>query len=101
MDDVEYIVMSDDGRGRDLTIPGVLINYEEGKKLADFYKENKNNQNILDSIVLEVDFEMEHQNNTVKYDIFMTSDNEAVYKLLIELQHYHAELNGQAILNVH
>jgi hypothetical protein len=38
-------------------------------------------QNILDSIVLEVDFEKEHPNNTIKYDIFMTSDNEAVYKL--------------------
>jgi hypothetical protein len=101
MDDIDYIVMSDDGRGRDLTIPGVLINYADGKKLSDFYKDNKNNQNILDSIVLEVDFEMEHPNNTVKYDIFMTSDNEAVYKLLNELYHYQVELKDQAILNVH
>jgi hypothetical protein len=101
MDPIEYIVMSDDGRGRDITIPGVLINQADGKKLADFYRENKDNSKVLESIVLEVDFEMEHSSNTVKYDIYMSSDNEAVYKLLRELYHYQKELKDLAILNVH
>ena len=33
--------MSDDGRGRDLTIPAVLINKADGKKIQDFYIKNK------------------------------------------------------------
>jgi hypothetical protein len=93
--------MSDDGRGRDITIPGILISRSDGQKLADFYRENKDNQKVLDSIVLEVDFEMEHSSNIVNYDIYMSSDNEAVYKLLKELYHYQKELNDQAILSVH
>jgi hypothetical protein len=100
-DPIEYIVMSDDGRGRDITIPGVLISQSDGFKLSDFYRTNKDNQKVLDSIVLEVDFEMEHSSNTVKYDIYMSSDNEAVYKLLKELTDYQRELGDQAILNVH
>jgi hypothetical protein len=100
-DDINNIVMSDDGRGRDITIPGVLISKADGMKLAEFYIQNKNKRRIIESIVLEVDIEMEHSSNTVKYDNYMTSDNEDVYNLLIDFYFYHKALKDQAILNVH
>lgn len=95
--------MSDDGRnvGIDISIPGVLISYEDGQILRDFYVANKDNQNVLDSIVLEVIFEMEHSSNTVKYDLYMASDNDIVYKLLADLYVYQKELAYQAKLTAH
>lgn len=37
-EDVNKIVMSDDGSGAGLRIPSMLISYEDGQKLIDFMK---------------------------------------------------------------
>lgn len=37
-EDVSKIVMSDDGSGAGLRIPSMLISYEDGQKLIDFFK---------------------------------------------------------------
>ena len=93
--------MSDDGRGRELTIPAVLINKADGLKLEEFYRQNKDNEAILKNIVLEIDFDMEHPNNTVKYDIYFSSENEDVYTLLKELYYYQKKLENYVNLTVH
>jgi hypothetical protein len=93
--------MSDDGRGREVTIPAVLINKADGLKLEEFYRQNKDNEAILKNVVLEIDFEMEHPNNTVKYDIYFSSENEDVYTLLKELHYYQRKLENFVNLTVH
>ncbi len=95
---ISNIVMADDGRGRELTIPGVLISQFDGKILTDFFEKNPDRAK---EIVLEVDFEMEHPNNTVNYDLYTTADNEMVYKLLTEFQYYQEELDKKVNLKVH
>ena len=47
--DVEEKNMPDDGRGNEVSIPSVLISYEDGEKLKKFYTDNKNNKTTLDS----------------------------------------------------
>lgn len=39
-EDINKIVMSDDGSGAGLRIPSMLISYEDGQKLIDFMKES-------------------------------------------------------------
>ncbi len=39
--DPHNIIMTDDGQGRNLTIPGVLISKEDGEIIKDFYRKNK------------------------------------------------------------
>lgn len=98
---VNSIIMADDGRGMELTIPGILIPYEEGKILKDFWIENKDKPDILSKIVLEVDFEMENPNNFVEYDIWYTPDQEQIYKLIGDFYTYHEALRNQSRLNMH
>lgn len=98
---IDYIVMADDGNGRDISIPALLITYEDGKILQDYYTKYKDDKKKLDQLILEINFEMEHPNNTVTYDLYFTSDNELTYKLLMELYFYHRHLHSQTKLNVH
>jgi hypothetical protein len=93
--------MADDGRGREITIPGILISYEDGAKLKDYYRKYKDDPEQLKKIVLEVNFEMEHPSNTVKYDLYMTSDNEQIYRLFQDFYHLSKELIPQTNLTVH
>jgi hypothetical protein len=97
-EDIDYIVMADDGRGSEISIPAVLISKDDGKVLTDFYVANKEK---ADKIKLEVDFIMEHPNNTVNYDLFTTSDNEMVYKIMMDFYQYQKELINVANLRVH
>ncbi len=39
--DPHNIMMIDDGQGRNLTIPGVLISKEDGEIIKNFYRKNK------------------------------------------------------------
>lgn len=98
---IEDIFMADDGRGRDLVIPGVMITYEEGEILKNYYKQNKENKEILDSIRLEIDFEMENRTNIVKLDFFVNSDNEKFYKVISDLYYHLTELQEFIDLNVY
>jgi hypothetical protein len=97
-EEISRVVMADDGRGRELSIPGVLINAQDGKILTDFFSQKKDKSQDL---VLEVDFEMEHPSNTVKYDFYSTADNESVYKLMIDFFLYQMELWEKTNLTVH
>ena len=57
-DDVRNIIMSDDGTGEDITIPAVLINKREGDLIKKFYLDNQNNTEILNKIILSINFDM-------------------------------------------
>lgn len=97
-ENVETVVMADDGRGREITIPGVLISKKDGQLLIDYLAENSDN---INKVRLEVDFVMEHANNTVKYDIYTTSDNEVVYKLINDFYYYQKQIFDLTNLTVH
>jgi len=88
--------MADDGRGREITIPGVLISKKEGDRIIQYMKDHP----TVD-VVMEIDFEMEHESNIVKLDVFLTADTEVVYKLLKDFYFYNILLKGQVNLTMH
>lgn len=51
------ILMVDDGFGKNLTIPGVLISKEDGDIIKQFWKDNKNDAYLRD-IKVAIKFEM-------------------------------------------
>jgi hypothetical protein len=99
-EDVNDVIMVDDGRGRDLVIPGVLITQQQGEKIKQFYNENKLFPKILDDIRVEVDFEMENRTNIVKLDFFVTSFNENFYNLINEISSHFKEIKELIDLNI-
>lgn len=57
-ENLDNVLMADDGTGSDIIIPTIMISKEEGDKIKDFMKRNKNNWNVLSSIVVSVEFRM-------------------------------------------
>ncbi len=57
-ENIDGIIMSDDGTGRDLTIPGLLISYKDGQKLKEFYLRNQDENGIFDQITLRINYEI-------------------------------------------
>lgn len=100
-EEVSDVIMADDGRGRDLTIPGVLISFKQGEILKNFYRENNLFPKIIENIRIEVDFEMENRTNTVKLDFFVTSFNENFYNLMGEIASHLKEIKNSIDLNVY
>lgn len=85
--DIESVIMADDGQGKNIFIPGVLISKEDGEIIKTYYKNNKDKIN-RHPIILEIDFEMETSDNTVSLDVYFGSHDDKILKLLVDLQYY-------------
>lgn len=83
--------MSDDGHGKSLTIPGVLISKEDGQIIKTFYEKNKDKM-LNKPIVLEIDFEMETSDGVVSFDVYFSSNDFSMIKNLIDMESYFASL---------
>ena len=100
-DTIGGIFMSDDGSGYDISIPAVLISNSDGKKLVEYYLEHADSHEDIKEIKLEVKFENENKDNTVKYDIWYSPDQENAYIFLNEFKNFQYALGEQAILGIH
>lgn len=95
----DKMFLADDGRGGDISIPAVLISLSDGQKLIDYYSSHLHDKSHR--IRLEINFIVEKTDNTVKYDIWFTPDQENVYQFLIDFEKYQRLLGENAILGVH
>jgi len=95
------IFMSDEGTGYDITIPAVLISNSDGKKLVEYYLNHADSHEDIKEIKLEVKFENENKDNTVKYDIWYSPDQGNAYYFLNDFRKYQDILGDNAILGVH
>ncbi len=57
-EDVHKLMMADDGTGRDIQIPAILVSKKEGDILKKFFVDNQNDRALLDSIIISVEFEI-------------------------------------------
>ena len=57
-ENIENVIMSDDGTGSDIIIPTIMISKEDGEKIKEFMKRNKNDYNVLASLVVSIEFRM-------------------------------------------
>jgi hypothetical protein len=73
-EDVDDIVMSDDGTGAGVRIPSLLISKSDGAKIIDFLKTASDLE--LQQISIVADFEIKRPDNRVEYDIWYSSSNE-------------------------
>lgn len=73
-EDVENVVMSDDGTGAGIRIPSLLISKGDGAKLIDYM--NTASQDELNQIAIMANFDISRPDNRVEYDIWFSSSNE-------------------------
>ena len=95
----ERMFLPDDGSGKDISIPAVLISLTDGQKLIEYYTSHPHDKSHR--IRLEIQFSLEKTDNTVKYDIWFTPDQENVYKFLTDFKRYQELLGKKASLGVH
>ena len=100
-DNIGGIFMSDEGTGYDISIPAVLISNSDGKKLVAYYLNHADSHEDIKEIKLEVKFENENKDNTVKYDIWYSPDQESAYSFLNDFKNFQDALGENAILGIH
>lgn len=86
--DPKNIIMIDDGTGSDIMIPLILISKKDGEILKDYYIRNQMNTDSLKKLILDIDFQIEHNSNTALVEIFMNSESSEIYNLIEQFTKY-------------
>ena len=100
-DNIGGVFINDEGAGYDISIPAVLISNTDGKKLVTYYLNHADSHEDIKEIKLEIKFENENRDNTVKYDIWYSPDQTNAYLFLNDFQNLQESLGDKAILGVH
>ena len=95
------IFVSEEGLSSDITIPALLISKDDGQHLINYYKEHADSHEDIKDIRFEVKFENEKLDNTVKYDVWYSPDQENTYIFFKEFKSLQDALGENAILGVH
>jgi hypothetical protein len=57
-EDLDQVLMADDGTGADIFIPTIMISQEDGDKIKEFFRKNKNDGPVLSNIVVSIEFRL-------------------------------------------
>ncbi len=58
IEEIDRVLMTDDGTASDIFIPTILISKSDGDKLKEFFNSHKDEEKVLSSITLSVEFKM-------------------------------------------
>ncbi|CAG9329323.1 unnamed protein product [Blepharisma stoltei] len=81
-EDITKIVMIDDGTAGNVFIPSILIGKDDGALIRNKVLENAGFIDRMHNVALTFTFEMPHPDNTVEYEIWMSSENHLVRSFL-------------------
>ena len=73
-ENIESVIMSDDGTGGGIRIPSMLIGKTDGRKLIDFLQRADDKE--IDQTAIMAQFIMEKPDDRVEYDLWYTSSND-------------------------
>ncbi len=90
-EDVNKVIMSDDGTGTGIRIPAMLIGKKEGQLLKDFL--TKQPAELAAKAALSAEFVFKNQDNKVNWELWYTSTND---KALDFLRNFH-EVNKEVL----
>ncbi|MCQ2820182.1 MAG: hypothetical protein MJ252_23185 [archaeon] len=100
-ENIKNIIMADDGTGKGINIPSLIINYKDAEIIKNYIKDNTINGN-QPQIILEVDFQTEtDKKNKVEYSLWYSPDQSQIYLLLNDLYNYHMEMEEYTKLDIH
>lgn len=85
-EDIENVIMSDDGTGGGIRIPSMLVSKTDGKKLIDWLKRSSDEE--LDQTAIMAQFIMEKPDDRVEYDIWFTSSNDRALDFISDFKEH-------------
>ena len=90
---IESVLISDYAyKGNDITIPVIVMNYENGTTLKQFIFNN----NSSASIDITIHFEITNKTDKVDVNIWYSADDEQIYKLFTDMSKYYNMLLSSA-----
>lgn len=98
-DDVDTLVMSDDGTGGGIRIPSMIIGKTEGRKLLDFLKRASKEE--LEQTAIMAQFVMEKPDDRVEYDIWFTSSNDRALDFISDFKEYDQKFGDKVLMQPH
>jgi hypothetical protein len=92
------VLISDyDYKGNDITIPVIVMNYENGTTLKQFIFNN----NSSASIDITLHFEIANKTDKVDVNIWYSADDEQIYKLITNMsEYYNVLLSSSKFVNI-
>jgi len=85
-EDIQNVIMGDDGTGTGIRIPSMLIGKAQGAILMDQAKLNK------EPVTLSAEFVMKHPDNTVEMELWYSSANVLALDFVKEFDKYMKDL---------
>ena len=95
-EDIENIVMSDDGTGGGIRIPSMLIGKTDGKKLVDFLTRESSKE--IEQIAIMAQFIMDKPDDRVEYDIWFTSSNDRALDFISDFKEYDEKFGPKVLM---
>lgn len=83
-ENIQQLILSDDGTGSDVQIPVILINNQEGEIIKKFFNDYKNDKYTINRITANIEH-LSEISETIRMDLFFTADNPAAYKFLRDM----------------
>lgn len=81
-EDIDSIVMSDDGTGAGIRIPSMLISKIDGQKILDFFATATDKELSQVSILADFQSNKHEEDNKVDYDVWYSSNNDLALDFL-------------------
>jgi hypothetical protein len=81
-EDIENVVMSDDGTGAGIRTPSMLISKKDGTKLIEYLESV--NASKLAEVSIMAKFEMGRPDNRVEYDIWYSVTDQKMLDFLLD-----------------
>ena len=85
-EDVDNVILSDDGTGGGIRIPSMLVGKTDGKKLLDFLKRASAEE--IEQTAIMAEFIMEKPDDRVEYDIWFTSSNDRALDFISDFKEH-------------
>ena len=98
-ENVQNIVMKDDGTGNSIRIPSMLIGKKDGEILIDFLETQP--QSVIDSIAIKAEFQMNKPDNRVEYDFWYTSSNDKALDFIRDFGEVDKKLGTNVLMEPH
>ena len=94
-ENVENVILMDDGNGNGIRIPAMLISKKDGSVISDYLLKKK------EHIALLASFDLERPDDRVEYDFWYTSSDDRALDFLRDYKANHEILGEKVLMQPH
>jgi hypothetical protein len=98
-ENVDNVIMSDDGTGGGIRIPGMLIGAADGRKLLHYLKISSEEE--IEQTAIMAEFLLDKPDNRVEYDIWFTSSNDRALDFIADFHEYDSKFSDKVLMTPH